>query len=288
MLKKLGRLKEAVAVYRQAAKLEPYFRRDLADLLVEIGDGDGAVAVWQEVIRRSPEDFWAYDRLGVVLEKLGRLKKAEAAYRRAVELQPSSPGFRSALANVLLAQGKGDGALALWQEVLHEMPGDAQAHNATGYVLEQLGRPKEAEAAYRRAIERLPKWLEARKLEPDPGKMSPWWAEFRRDLANLLVAQGDGDGAVALWQAAIEQQPTFAEAHDDLGDVLKALGRLTEAEAEDRQAIALHSMLAVAHFHLGRILEQQDRREEAIEAYQRAAALDDEEARAALKRLGVE
>ncbi len=80
----------------------------------------------------------------------------------------------------------------------------------------------------------------------------------------------DAATAMALLEAAIEQQPDFADAHNNLGNVLKARGDFIRAEAAYRRAIEVAPTYFDAHFNLGIVLEAMGRPGEARDAYARA------------------
>lgn len=93
------------------------------------------------------------------------------------------------------------------------------------------------------------------------------------NYGSLKKAQGDVEGAIALFQQAIEADPTLAIAHYNLGTAHRARGYLDEAIAAYRQAIALHPGYAEAHQNLGVALFKLGQLPEALRAFQRAIAL---------------
>ena len=82
-------------------------------------------------------------------------------------------------------------------------PNIAEAHSNLGGTLQELGRLKEAEVSYKRAI----------ALKPD-------YAKAHSNLGITLKELGRLDEAEASYRQAIALKPDFAEAHSNLGVIL--------------------------------------------------------------------
>jgi tetratricopeptide (TPR) repeat protein len=144
-------------------------------------------------------------------------------------------------------------------------------HLGLGSALEKQGRPAEAEAAYRRAIE----------LKPDEwGAQSGVSAKAYDGLGRALLKQRRPVQAEAACRKAIELQPDFVEAHFHLGNALNTQTRPAEAEAAYRKAIEGKPDHAEAHYNLGIVLRSQDRPVEAEAAYRKAIELNPDYAEA--------
>ncbi|MBD1876133.1 tetratricopeptide repeat protein [Nodosilinea sp. FACHB-131] len=93
------------------------------------------------------------------------------------------------------------------------------------------------------------------------------------NYGSLKKAQGDLEGAIELFQKAIEADPTLAIAHYNLGTAHRNRGYLDEAIAAYRQAIALNPNYAEAHQNLGVALFKLGQLPEALQAFKQAIAL---------------
>ena len=121
--------------------------------------------------------------------------------------------------------------------------------------MEQLGEQREAIAAYGRAVELKPDFVEA---------------HYNRALA-LSGARRFQD-AVDAYRRVVALKPDFAEGHHNLGICLRLLGRLEEAKHAYKTALSLKPGLVQSHNNLSVLLKEQGRFDEAIEACKRAIA----------------
>src|SRR3954471_8377450 len=74
--------------------------------LIDERQFDAALALCRELVQRSPGVAEAWFWLGYVQSLGGQLQGAEAALLRAVELDPSSPLYRTNLSIAALGQGR--------------------------------------------------------------------------------------------------------------------------------------------------------------------------------------
>lgn len=86
----------------------------------------------------------------------GDLEGALADARASLELDASDPAAHYQLGNVALARGEANLALQSFARAVEISPGEPRTWNAIGIALELLGRPGEAERAYRQALEAAP------------------------------------------------------------------------------------------------------------------------------------
>jgi tetratricopeptide (TPR) repeat protein len=85
---------------------------------------------------------------------------------------------------------------------------------------------------------------------------------------------GDGDGAIAAYRRAIENDEQHADALVNLGRLLHERGDRTAALQAYETALTVRPDDAVAAFNLGVALEDAERLDDAAAAYQRAIAVD--------------
>ena len=136
----------AEASYSRALKMAPgnagVLRRASA-LAANLGRIDEAIALGCQAVEQDPLSAPAYSNLGVVLNMSGRLGEAETALRKALELAPARAVTRGLLSLVLLAQGRGEEALA---DALRE-PEEWCRLWALAIIHHAASRPDESEMA---------------------------------------------------------------------------------------------------------------------------------------------
>jgi Tfp pilus assembly protein PilF len=155
-----GKFAEAMAHYREAARLKPdsavaYYNLGIA--CEDQGNFAEALAQYQEAVRLKPDYVEARNCLGAVLAKQGRAAEAIEQYREALRFRPDYPEARNNLGAVLTSVGQLAEAIAEYREAVRLRPDYADAHNNLGVVLMRVGRPAEAVAHY----------LEVLRLTPD-------------------------------------------------------------------------------------------------------------------------
>jgi tetratricopeptide (TPR) repeat protein len=103
----------------------------------------------RDILKRDPQNPYAYYFLGVGLFESGELEAARDAYRACLRIAPKYLGARVALAHVLRALGDLREALREGNEALNQAPGDPDTLHALGLVYLARGD----DAAARRYLE---------------------------------------------------------------------------------------------------------------------------------------
>lgn len=178
-----------------------------------------------------------------------------------------------------------------WRAVLATDDGSWAAHNNLGGFLVEQGRPDEAIAHFRRAVEIQPHYARAQynlgaalseKGQLDEAtvhlqvavQLRPRYIEAHNGLARTLAKKGDWDSAMQHLERSLALDPDQAEAHNNLANVLRHKRRLPEAAAEYQQALALHPDYAAAQFNLGDVLRGMGETPAAVAHYKQALESD--------------
>lgn len=212
-------------------------------------------------IELAPTSARPFNTYGYLLWQLNRLDEAEAAYRKAIEIDPKWVTPRGFLSVLLGSQpNRLVEAEVAWREAIEIDPKWATAWSRLGDLLgNQPNRLDDAEAAYRKAIEINPKW-------------AGYWGQ----LGDLLRNQPNRlDEAEAAYRSAIGINPKWATPWSRLGDLLGSQpNRLDEAEAAYRTAIEINPKSDHYWMTLGNLLQDKSKRfGDAKEAYREAAVL---------------
>ena len=81
-----------------------------------------------------------------------RYTEAEAAYRQAIQLEPTDAGAHKRLGRLLELNRQYGEAEAAYRQAIRFAPHDADAHNSLGHILLETDRFGEAEATFREAV----------------------------------------------------------------------------------------------------------------------------------------
>lgn len=156
-----GKLDQGIALFEEALALDPdcpLLLKKFGRAMLKLGRHDEAVTYYEKVLERLPDDASTYDALGMLYNHSNlNADKAAAAYRKAIEIDPT-PVRHGQLADSLRLYGQFDAAIeALTRGVAlcpaHEVPMKCEMLQQLGSNLNLAGRRREAEAAWREALE---------------------------------------------------------------------------------------------------------------------------------------
>ena len=147
-------------------------------------------------------------------------------------------------------------AEAIYRRVLEKEPDNAGAWHLLGVVALQLGRICDATELLEKAV---------RLKDTDPVPLN--------NLGNAYAWQGRLAQAEQCFRRALGFKPDYLDAHLNLGNTLSEAGQLEEAEQSYRQAQALAPDDTRIHINLGALLRTQRRLVESEQCYRRALQL---------------
>ena len=168
---------------------------------------------------------------------LGMIPEAEKYYKQIINKGCNDHRILSNYATILKDLGKSKEAELSYRKAIKIKPDFADAHYNLGNLLRDLGNLKEAEIFTRKAI-----------------NINPNLAEANYNLGNILRDLGNLKEAEIFTRKAIKINPNFAEAYLNLGNIFKDLSKLKDAELYTRKAIRIKPNLAEANSNLGNIL----------------------------------
>src|SRR5262245_37399059 len=251
-----SRLAEAIEFFRAARGQRPQLGIALSRALISAGRAEEAEGVLQELAPRETNNPAFHVRLGVAAYLQKKHAAAEAAWGKALDLQPECAEAHYCLGNLLEDGQKQGEAEAAYRKAIAFRPDFAEAYTNLAGVLHRQGKPCEAEAACRKAID----------LKPD-------LAAAHGCLGSMLLRQGKLGEAEAACRRALDLKPDLADVHNNLGTILAYQRKYREAEAACRKAIDLKPDLAEAHGCLGTVLLRQGKVDEAEAACRKALDL---------------
>ncbi len=134
---------------RKVESFEVHFY--LARSLAGLGRGKEAVAHFEEAARRSPAFAPAWEGLGDALLAAGRKAEARKAYDKALPLAPRNAALHARLGDLARDQGAVDEAIRRQTQATELAPDVAAYWNSLGMTVGGSGRSAEAEHAFRQA-----------------------------------------------------------------------------------------------------------------------------------------
>ena len=138
---------------------------------------DEALAAFRRAIQLQPSNEQAHKNLWVVLRELGRTDEVIQAYRDSIRVLPAMVDPHLLLANALLRRGDYAEARPEYEWVLQADPHSAGAHLGLASVLKREHRDADALAQLRLALAADPNYAPARRLleqwTPSPAASAP-------------------------------------------------------------------------------------------------------------------
>jgi len=223
---KLGRIREAVSSAQEQVKKNPedtaahellgkIYLRSLGDMQ---GQQSGqmlklAIAEYEKLAQLKPKDTETLLLLGQLYGLNHDSAKAEQEFKTAQQVDGDSEEVVLNLYRLYTEQG--DYARAV--DVLKSIPVDdrsARIDFALGATYDQLKKPKEAIASYRKA------------LEDDPDNV-----DTERGLATALLRDGQLDEALKIFNNVVTAEPQDAQSQIKIADIQRQQGHYDQALA---------------------------------------------------------
>lgn len=253
----LNRPEEEIEAYRKAASLQPRYFLELGRALYAQGRNVEAIEAFRNGEGFLPQFPFNYAYLALALENAGQPEKAWEILQGAIGKDPSLDDyFYNRMGVVRYRSGRYEEALQYYAEALKRAETAIYWEN-TGLAYEAIGREKDAEEAYQKAM----------ALEPAN-------AQFSNRLGVFHYANQRHEQAAGYYRKALELEPQNAIFHHNLALALDGQGLWEEAEKEYLAAIALDAQNASFPSFLGVLYYKQARYGEARERFEKAIELD--------------
>jgi tetratricopeptide (TPR) repeat protein len=268
---------KALAYFEEALALKPSAIEPIAQIAVmKIAQGKPAEAR-ERVARQvaaAPPSALHQNLLGELWMAAKDMGQAEAAFKKAIELESSLLVAYMNLGQVYFQSGKTDQASAEYEAVLTKDPQTIQAHMMLGIIHEQKKEYEKAKARYEKIL-----------------GLNSKFAPAANNLAWLLIEQGGNlDVALNYAQTAREQQPNDPSIADTLGWLYYKKNAYLLAIGLLKESVEKLPTNPFVQFHLGMAQYKNGDKENAKKALQTALKLDQnfpgaDEARKALAEL---
>ncbi len=302
VLGKRGDAQGAIEAYRTAARLNPNHSGALTSLAIKLNlahDAKSAIEAATRSIGINPHDAEPWLALGIAQNAINDYKAALVSIRKALEIGISPAGEAVAWCSFGIAcveLGDDPGAEAAYRRAIEIDTKLMQPHFNLAVLLRSGKRLHEAVVEIRKAIEAGPPTAlchehagrilvemhddvaaldEFRKcvaIDPNSGPAHVW-------IGALLQMKGDADDAIDALQKGLAlplERDDAGTAHEALGRAFWTKWRLEEALAEFRAAVEFIPRHGGAQHDLGRALSTLRRPDEAVDPLRAAFGLTPE------------
>lgn len=215
-----------------------------------------AVAAFRKALEIDPSVGELHFNLGILLTNLNRTDEAINSYKKALNLKPDLTDAHYNLGSAFQSQDKFDQAAKSYQKAIVLEPGFFEALVNLGVVLQEQSKLAEAIDVYRRAL----------TIQKD--------AKVYFNLGTALKNEGKLGDAIESYNDALELNPDYAEVHSNMGEVLRDQGRYDESIKFYKQALTLDPTLPVANYSFAVYLYDSGDLEGALTHFQRSDFAD--------------
>jgi len=198
LLRREGRLDEALEEYRAAVELAPNvarLRHDFGSALAARGDTAGAVAQYRKALELDDTLVLTHNSLALALTDQGRFTEAFAHFEAALRFQPGLALTLNNYGVALEKAGRLGEAMAQYRAAVQAQPDFALAHSNLGEALSKTGQPDEALRELRTAVQ-----------------CAPGDVRLRLRLAMQLERQNLVEQAASEYRTILRLEPGHAEA----------------------------------------------------------------------------
>jgi len=259
----LGNHDAAINALREALEFAPSntgLQAQLARVYLRTGRLDEAADLVSLAQRETPLDLALMRIQAQILSARGEAADAVVVLEHALSQHEDQPAAHVALAGMYDEEDRFDDAVRVLQAAEDRFPESNFVVFQLGAVFERGQRYREAEEAFRRALD----------LDPND-------AATLNYLGYMLAERGERlDESVHLIRRALELDPNNGSYLDSLGWAYLKQDRLELAELTLRQASDQLKRNSIVQDHFGDLLFRLERFAEAISAWERALAGDGE------------
>jgi predicted AlkP superfamily phosphohydrolase/phosphomutase/tetratricopeptide (TPR) repeat protein len=204
--------------------------------LLNYGDPLQAARIFEALLSAHPQEKAYGYPLAQAYFKAGNLPQARAILERFLDQDENSPGMHLMLGSLLQAEGNTEPALVHLHKAEKLSPALPQLHVRLGSAYLAGRQFKEAESAFRRALE----------LDGDQ-------ADACYGLSVALMRQNKLEESVELALRAVGLQHFYPEAHFQLGSVLAKLNQPARAALAFEHGLAMKPGVPAVHRYLARL-----------------------------------
>jgi len=255
------------------------------------GRNSEAILALKRAVRLSPDDFDAWNSLGVNHKAVGDRQEAVADFRAAIRANSLCAEAYSNLGMALQDLGQSDDAVSCCSEAIKIRPDYAEAYNNLAIALLSMGRVDEALLNVARAVELRPNYSDAlanfalalqksgRSVESvnkynELEKIIDFNFEQYKNFGDALFSAQQFEKSIEIYNISISANPTDDTIYYRLGIVYQAIRNYEMAVKSTLKATELNPNSYDAFNSLGNIYRVVGRPFDAVRAYSQAIELN--------------
>lgn len=227
-----------------------------AQILVKLGDGEGALALSQSALSVDPAFGIGWYANGLALQSLGRFSEAAESFAIAADA-PGLEACRRLSGDMWREAGKPKLAVDAYGEWLKVHPNDTQALAGWLNAAEEYGDAEILRAGYEQLIQHE---IESPEI----------WVNYGRSLAQA----GLPEEAMGAFSQALKRDSTYANAYFNVGDLLYQSERYQDAAEWYEKGLRYSPTYAQGWFVLGNCFAQMGMSRGAELAYKQVLAIE--------------
>jgi len=191
-----------------------------ANRLLEEGDATTALQLLRQAVNRAPNNSYALELMAEAAMQTADWQSAEFALKSALGLQPDNIGLKLRLGEVYMATFEASAARDIFKSLTEKYPTSDRAWASLGLLEARLHNDR-ALAALTHALSE-----------------NPMLPEVQLAKGELLLLEGDIDGALESFEAAEKLIPDDPQLEARLGQALLSKGRNAEGLGHLQTAVA--------------------------------------------------
>ena len=259
--------------------------------IAQLGDSTKAIEILESALKADKTNAFAKASLARVYVIQHDYEKASPLLAQASTEAPDNLEYLDSYLVALIETGKMLDAKKVVEGAAARFPSNARLAYLTGRIEDALDHPREAEAAYQRALasdgEMVDAYLrltlllvKSRRMNDARAQLSaasqkaPQSAAVQRVTGDVAFSEAKYDEAQAAYEKAVSLDPNEAEAYLGLSKVALAKKDLATAEKHVDKSLSIANMLKGARLQQGKVYWAQNRLDDALAVLQKAHAED--------------
>jgi tetratricopeptide (TPR) repeat protein len=188
-----------------------------------------ATPIYEDYLRRHPDDVTALQGLAQCAATNGDLEMAVELLRKAMKANPDDFAVQKSYGEVLLSAGDAPAAVAVLEKAHQAVPEHANLAYTLARALKECGRVAEAEPLFAFVAESRPQLNQLLTLEQQL-RREPEDLELRMKIASVTAKYVSRRDAIRWYETLLHIAPGYAPAHEALADLYRLTGDVKLAE----------------------------------------------------------